>query len=875
MQTLIWLGLLEGLWLAMVPSAFLLFRWLPDRGFSVSPALGLLSGAYLTWLLASLGLTLSPLVCWAVTLGSFGLLNGWLLWRRKRALLKQLVAFGRARWRILLGSQVAFGICFGLLMLVRYYRPDIRNSEKFGNYTIYNSLLNNPAIPPPDLWFAGYPVNNYYFSHVMMAYLTRLSGIYPAVVYNLFLCTIFGLLGAGAFGLGYNLLGKTRRKWVGLAVGVLAVVFICFAGNLDSFRQLIAPNRHDIDYCRPGSTQCYWWTPARVIYDVRTVRNSQGIEQTVEQETINEFPAFSFLLGDVHPHIAALPFVLLAWTIILNLWHTPRPVFYRISRYNLASFGLSALILGTAIFLNSINYPTIFLPLAGALVWQTWRTGKPRWGRLGLYLAGLFLASLVVVAPFLLNFHSFAGQSGIPATLDYPLLRVIGKNIGLVQGSHTSLQDHLLIYGLFDYALVYFLALKLWPYCATGSKKVSRTSFVVLAGWVAVVGSQLLAQYGPPNLLPGVGLGLVGLGLLAVGLWRAARQRNKPVLLVSGWAGLVVAGFVLKVETLGLLLVALMTCALLLWYENRAQVPHQRLATVEPLTEVGAKADNEALADRSEGFVSTRPRVLNQTNPVRAIVAAAPDTFILFMVGFAALLLLTLEFFYVRDITDNRFNIGKFYIQIWLILGLAAAYACGRLWLAAGKVRLALFLPGAVGLVALLFCTLIYPVKAANVVTANFTTAKDLNGEAWLKRVYPGDYSAINWLHEQAARNPDKRGVLLELSAPDYTSDAGRISVFSGYPAVIGWPELEGQRHGFDPAQRAEVQRRYAQASGPIYKSDDRAKTEQFLRDLKVKYVYVGVLEHKLGASEAELAKFGQFMNLVYDHEGVQIYAFS
>ena len=29
-------------------------------------------------------------------------------------------------------------------------------------------------------------------------------------------------------------------------------------------------------------------------------------------EVIDEFPFFSFLLGDMHPHVLALPFVLLA-----------------------------------------------------------------------------------------------------------------------------------------------------------------------------------------------------------------------------------------------------------------------------------------------------------------------------------------------------------------------------------------------------------------------------------------------------------------------------------------------------------------------------------------------------------------------------------
>ena len=56
----------------------------------------------------------------------------------------------------------------------------------------------------------------------------------------------------------------------------------------------------------------WWWRASRVISDF----DLRG----AFQEIIDEFPFFSFLLGDLHPHVLAIPFNLLAVAIALNLF---------------------------------------------------------------------------------------------------------------------------------------------------------------------------------------------------------------------------------------------------------------------------------------------------------------------------------------------------------------------------------------------------------------------------------------------------------------------------------------------------------------------------------------------------------------------------
>ena len=48
----------------------------------------------------------------------------------------------------------------------------------------------------------------------------------------------------------------------------------------------------------------WWWRASRIIHDRDLAGNAM--------EVISEFPFFSFLLGDNHPHVYALPQGLLA-----------------------------------------------------------------------------------------------------------------------------------------------------------------------------------------------------------------------------------------------------------------------------------------------------------------------------------------------------------------------------------------------------------------------------------------------------------------------------------------------------------------------------------------------------------------------------------
>ena len=103
----------------------------------------------------------------------------------------------------------------------------------------------------------------------------------------------------------------------------------------------------------------WWWRSSRVLVDTSL--------QGDPIEVIDEFPAFSYLLGDNHPHLAAMPFALLSVAVALAVVLSPAPADAARQRWidvfplRWAGFLLSGGICGALLFLNTWDYPPYWL----------------------------------------------------------------------------------------------------------------------------------------------------------------------------------------------------------------------------------------------------------------------------------------------------------------------------------------------------------------------------------------------------------------------------------------------------------------------------------------------------------------------------------
>jgi YYY domain-containing protein len=444
------------------PLAYRLFPALSDRGYTLSRALGLLIWGYVFWLFASLGIAQNDKGGLLLGLVLLGGLSTWGIVSRKSEIVNWL---GENR-RLILTTEILFLSAFALMAFVRSANPEIVGTEKPMELMMIHGILNSSTFPPRDLWLSGYSISYYYFGYVMTSMLAMFTGIPATMAFNLMIALVFGLSAVGAYGILYNLLAlgrrlnvesnalpKEHRDDVSPSKGstpngplssfffpLLAPLFLLLVSNVEGFLEVLHARGLfwkdgnnfwtwlDILELRDAPSQTlswipqrpgwWWWRASRVIMDY-------DLKGNWTLDVINEFPAFSYILGDLHPHVLAMPFVLLAVAVALNLflggWRGKIDLYFGQLHISRTGFLLIALMLGGLAFLNTWD-----ILIGGALIvfsYALFRIHEAGWGweRIedGLLLGiPALIVAYVMYLPFFIGFDSQAG--GIVPNFMFP-----------------------------------------------------------------------------------------------------------------------------------------------------------------------------------------------------------------------------------------------------------------------------------------------------------------------------------------------------------------------------------------------------------------------------------------------------------------------
>jgi len=435
-----------------LPLAHILFPRLPSRGYLLAKPLGLLAFSFVSWLLLFTGAfangrSYQMIVLFALVLAALAAYRS----------LPNLAAELRARqWQIILGEAV-FAVAFLLFALYRARNPDIAGTEKPMEFAMLSSVMRSPTFPPIDPWLSGLPVNYYYFGYSMGGALANLAGTAAAIAFNLSLITVFALTALVTFSLGHDLLALARDKSTAIernVTGGLAAVLVLFAGNLAGYRFVIEPDFRNEDFWRGIG-----WNASRVL------QSSNEAGELLDY-TINEFPAFSFVLGDLHPHVMALPFTMLATAIALSwflAWGDKTSSF----RETIPLAAGTALLLGALNVINPWDFPSFAVLVALAGLTGVYFFGdRRRWTDLVIHLVAVVGLSLLLYIPYHLHFEPFISQLGLVSV-------------------RSAVGPFVIIFGFWIVAAVLLLAHRLGRDSLSGRWMVLAVGVVVVVLWVS------------------------------------------------------------------------------------------------------------------------------------------------------------------------------------------------------------------------------------------------------------------------------------------------------------------------------------------------------------------------------------------------------
>ncbi|OPY36463.1 MAG: hypothetical protein A4E35_02002 [Methanoregula sp. PtaU1.Bin051] len=177
----------------------------------------------------------------------------------------------KAQWR----WEIVFLVFFFLMLEVRFVNPAISYAEKFMDHAFLASVMRYPVVPPLDPWFAGGVIDGYYYlGYWAFGCLGIVSGVPSNIAFNLALPTVLGISAVTLYATGDLLLERFRYLPIlALLIPNPAIVWQLITGTA----------------VNPAYDPSLNWLGTRVITN-----------------TINEYPLFSFVWGDVHPHVVGI-----------------------------------------------------------------------------------------------------------------------------------------------------------------------------------------------------------------------------------------------------------------------------------------------------------------------------------------------------------------------------------------------------------------------------------------------------------------------------------------------------------------------------------------------------------------------------------------
>lgn len=181
------------------------------------------------------------------------------------------------------------------------------------------------------------------------------------------------------------------------------------------------------------SPERWFWAPTRIIAEIPTVNDS----------SIHEMPIFTYIYGDLHAHMIAMPLILFAVAFVFHELMAAGADPRRSALAQAAALGIGALVVGMSKAVNSWDWPTLTILSVAGLGYAWWLRQRTitRGSLLDMVvrIGGFLILADLVVAPYDAFFATAFTQ------------------LKLWDGGNTPVWAYLDIHGLFLFMLVSLL----------------------------------------------------------------------------------------------------------------------------------------------------------------------------------------------------------------------------------------------------------------------------------------------------------------------------------------------------------------------------------------------------------------------------------
>ena len=309
--------------LATLPLATKIWENFSSGGFILSQTMGIVFTGLVLWILTHVKLFRLNVICILLSVILVALCC-YIPKTFRQSLVKKLNTKGFVEAAVI--EETVFIVILFLMCYFKGFLPDINGQEKYMDYGFIMSMMRNDKLPANDMWLSGYSINYYYFGQYLWTVIIKATGVNTGVGYNLAMCSATAIPFALSFSIGKFLIeastmkGFIDNKVIKYVAGFFTGCAVSLWGNSHSFyydensigntflktfsNWGINVGRTD-NFFYPDSTRFIGWNP-----EVTT----NGGDFTIE-----EFPFYSYLVGDLHAHVISMMIVLLITAIMLSL----------------------------------------------------------------------------------------------------------------------------------------------------------------------------------------------------------------------------------------------------------------------------------------------------------------------------------------------------------------------------------------------------------------------------------------------------------------------------------------------------------------------------------------------------------------------------